>query len=66
MVVPGVNARNAYATTGSVEAPPLGQSATRRSTLGSDERTAAQGKTRGGDFVPAGQERYFSASTNST
>jgi hypothetical protein len=41
--VPGVSARKAYTTMGSVEAPLLGQSATRRSTLGSDERAAAQG-----------------------
>lgn len=67
MAVPGFSARKAYTTMGSVEtALLLGQSVTRRSTLGSDERAAAQGKPRGGGFVPAGQERYFSATTNST
>ena len=67
MAVPGSSARKAYTTMGSVEAAPLlGQSATPPSTLGSDERAAAQGKLRGGGFVPAGQERYFSATTNST
>src|SRR5271154_2705584 len=52
---------------GSVETPLRdGQSSTRRSTLGSDERAAAQGNTPGGGFIPGRQERYFSASTSST